>query len=82
MDGKSRILGGVKPVRTRGRKARREGGGILTHPRDEKFIRSVPEYDEQSIRSVFEHDEAPSKDRGSDKAIREIAPSGLRAIFG
>ena len=37
---------GLHPNRTRGRKARREGGGILTHPRDEQPIRSVPEHDE------------------------------------
>ena len=32
-ESKSRILGGLHPNRTRGRKARREGGGILT-PRE------------------------------------------------
>ena len=45
------MMRGLHPNRTRGRKARREGGGILTHPRDEKFIRSVPEHDEQFDRA-------------------------------
>ena len=53
VDGKSRILGGVKPVRTRGRKARREGGGNQDNPRDEKHIRSVLEYDEQLDRVLL-----------------------------
>ncbi len=39
-ESKFRILGGVKPFRTRGRKARRERGGILTHPRDEQLDRA------------------------------------------
>ena len=53
VDGKSRILGGVKPFRTRGRKARREGGGNLTHPRDEQPIRSVLEHAEQFDRACL-----------------------------
>ena len=48
----SRMMRGLHPNRTRGRKARREGGGILTHPRDEQPIRSFPEHDEKHIRSV------------------------------
>ena len=46
-ESKFRILGGVKPFRTRGRKARREGGGNQDNPRDEQPIRSVLEHDEQ-----------------------------------
>ena len=46
------MMRGLRPNRTRGRKARREGGGILTHPRDEKYIRSVPEHDEQHDRAL------------------------------
>ena len=34
------------------------------------------------IRSVFEYDAPPIRKMGSDKAIRQIARSGLRAIFG
>ena len=41
-------------VRTRGRKARREGGGYQDNPRDEQPIRSVLERDKQPIRGVPE----------------------------
>ena len=37
---------GLNFNRTRGRKARREGGGNQDNPRDEKPLRSVPEHDE------------------------------------
>ena len=43
----SRMMRGLHSNRTRGRKARREGGGNQDNPRDEKFIRSVLEHDEQ-----------------------------------
>ena len=41
------MMRGLHPNRTRGRKARREGGGNQDNPRDVQHIRSVPEYDEQ-----------------------------------
>ena len=63
-ESKSRILGGLHSNRTRGRKARREGGGNQDNPRDEKLIRSVPEYDE-----------SPVKRRGFDKAGRRTTHS-------
>ena len=44
-ESKFRILGGLHSNRTRGRKARREGGGNQDNPRDEQPIRSVLEYD-------------------------------------
>ena len=45
------MMRGLHPNRTRGRKARRKEGGILTYPRDEKHIRGVPEHDEQFDRA-------------------------------
>ena len=46
------MMRGLHSNRTRGRKARREGGGNQDNPRDEQIIRSVLEYDEQFIQSV------------------------------
>ena len=45
------MSGDGSPFQARGRKARREGGGNLTPPRDEKYIRSVFEHDEQPDRA-------------------------------
>ena len=47
----SRMMRGLHPNRTRGRKARREGGGNQDNPRDEQLIRSVFEHDEQLDRA-------------------------------
>ena len=52
-ESKFRILGGRYSYRTRGRKARREGGGDQDNPRDEQSIRSVLEHDEHSERVQF-----------------------------
>ena len=57
---KFRILGGRYSNRTRGRKARREGGGNQDNPRDEQHIRSVLEHDEQFERVFF----VPRRDLG------------------
>ena len=50
-ESKFRILGGLHFFGHGGGKPEGKEGGILTHPRDEKYIRSVPEYDEQPDRA-------------------------------
>ena len=52
-ESKSRILGVLHSNRTRGRKARREGGGNQDNQRDEQPIRSVFEHDAHSERVSF-----------------------------
>ena len=47
MSSQSRMMRGRYSNRTRGRKARREGGGYQDNPRDEKSVRSVLGYDEK-----------------------------------
>ena len=47
------ILGGRYFNRTRGRKARREGGGNQDNPRDEQPIRSVLEHNKQLDRACL-----------------------------
>ena len=73
-ESKSRILGGLHSNRTRGRKARREGGGNQDNPRDEKLIRSVFKHDEKPIRSVLEPAEALARTRrrGSLTPMSEV----------
>ena len=76
VESKFRILGGRYSNRTRGRKARREGGGILTHPRDVQPIRSVFEYDEQFERVFF----VPRRDLGGGWGATKARGGGpLRA---
>ena len=53
MQSQSRMMRGLHSNRTRGRKARREGGGDQDNPRDEQPIRSVLEHDEHSERVQF-----------------------------
>ena len=50
MHSQSRMMRGLHSNRTRGRKARREGGGNQDNPRDEQPIRSVFENDEVLFR--------------------------------
>ena len=51
LQSKSRMMRGLHSNRTRGRKARREGGGNQDNPRDEQPIRSELEHDEQLDRA-------------------------------
>ena len=72
MESKSRILGGLHFNRTRGRKARREGGGDQDNPRDEKFIRSVLEHDEHSERVQFRRVIKQLRRRAGDRSARVL----------
>ena len=75
-ESKFRILEGRYSNRTRGRKARREGGGNQDNPRDEKLIRSVFKHDEKPIRSVLEHDKALAQTRRSGLNNTSISEDG------
>ena len=84
-ESKFRILGGLHHNRTRGRKARREGGGANTSPSDEKPIRSVLEHDEDFDRvSRITHERLPFERKRKRK--REIvffwAPKETKAAGG
>ena len=65
VDGKSRILGGVKPVRTRGRKARREEGEIKITPETKSLFGAC-----------LSTTKPPSEVGGFDKAGRQMTPEG------
>ena len=67
------------PFQSRGRKARREGGGILTHPRDEQSIRSVLEHDEQFGRARLNTMNTPSEGNLSSRLTHSAGHKAIKA---
>ena len=65
------MSGDGSPFQTRGRKARREGGGILIHSRDEKPVWSAFEHDARSERVLFR----------SGYKQKELAPENERLLW-